>query len=297
MSDVPPSEDSRSTGHPSTETTPLVSPEWVEDRLDEFRTDDPGLRLVEVDVNPSFYDDSHIPGAVGIDWEMDLQAEDVRDVVSPAGFAELLESHGVGPDTTLVVYGDNANWFATNFYWLATYYSHADVRILDGGREYWMEHDMPTTDEVPSYPAVSYPTPTADESVRAYRDDVMRALDDEATIVDARLPEEFRGDLIAPPGMDETAVRGGHIPGATNVVWSTNVGPDRRFKSRETLASIYEEAGVSRDGVIAYCRIGERSSITWFVLSELLGYEQVRNYDGSWTEWGSLVGASIARGE
>lgn len=297
MSDVPPSEDSRSTGHPSTETTPLVSPEWVEDRLDGFRTDDPRLRLVEVDVNPSFYDDSHIPGAVGIDWEMDLQAEDVRDVVSPAGFAELLESHGVGPDTTLVVYGDNANWFATNFYWLATYYSHADVRILDGGREYWMEHDMPTTDEVLSYPSVSYPTPTTDESVRAYRDDVMRALDDETTIVDARLPEEFRGDLIAPPGMDETAVRGGHIPGATNVVWSANVGPDRRFKSRETLASMYEEAGVTRDSVITYCRIGERSSITWFVLSELLGYEQVRNYDGSWTEWGSLVGASIARGE
>jgi thiosulfate/3-mercaptopyruvate sulfurtransferase len=282
----------------SADTDPLVSPEWVRDRLDEFATDDPSLRLVEVDVNPAFYDEGHLRGAVGFDWERDLQADTVRDVRSPEGFADLLGSHGISPDTTIVVYGDNANWFAAHFYWLATYYGHRDIRILDGGREYWTEHDLPVTDDVPSFSRVSYPTPTADETVRAYREDVARAIEAETKLVDVRMPEEFRGDLIAPPGMDETARRGGHVPSADNVPWAANVRPNRRFKSRSELAAVYEAAGIEHDdGVISYCRIGERSSVTWFVLSELLGYERVRNYDGSWTEWGNLVGAPVAVGE
>ncbi|MEZ3118024.1 sulfurtransferase [Halobaculum sp. MBLA0147] len=288
---------SEDTGETS-ETPPLVSPAWVRERLDEFATSDPDLRLVEVDMNPAFYEVAHLPGAVGFDWRHDLQADRVRDIPSPSAFADLLGSHGIGPDTTIVVYGDNANWFAAHFYWVASYYGHADVRLLDGGRTYWTEHDMPTTDEVPTYPRVTYPTPTADESIRAYRREVSRALESETALVDVRMPEEYRGDLVAPPGTDEGARRGGHLPGAVNVRWSANVGPDRRFRSREELATMYADAGVGRgEDVITYCRIGERSSVTWFVLSELLGYDAVRNYDGSWAEWGNLVGAPVAVGE
>jgi thiosulfate/3-mercaptopyruvate sulfurtransferase len=270
----------------------------VEERLDQFRADDPALRLVEVDVNPAFYEQAHVPGAVGFDWREDLQAETIRDLPSPAAFASLLGDHGITPETTVVVYGDNANWFAAHLYWQFTYYGHDDVRIVDGGREFWLEHDMPTTTTVPEFSAVDYPEPTPTESLRAYRTDVAAALDTDTTLVDVRMPEEFRGELIAPPGMDETARRGGHIPGAINVPWADNVGPNRRFRPPDELADLYESHGVTPDEpVITYCRIGERSSITWFVLHELLGYKTVRNYDGSWTEWGNLVGAPIAVGE
>jgi thiosulfate/3-mercaptopyruvate sulfurtransferase len=283
---------------PSHPTDVLVSPEWVADRLDEFERDTPDYRLVEVDVNPSFYAEEHAPGAVGLDWETDLQSEHWRDIPTPEEFARVMGDHGIGTDTTVVVYGDNANWFATHLYWQFSIYGHDDVRVMDGGRDYWLEHDFPTTDEVPSFSPVEYDVGRADESVRAFRSDVYDALEDDTTLVDVRMPEEYRGELIAPPGMDETARRGGHIPGAINVLWADNVGPDRRFKSREALAELYASHGVGPDdAVITYCRIGERSSITWFVLHELLGYQRVRNYDGSWTEWGNLIRAPVETGE
>lgn len=286
----------------------LVSPEWVADRLDAFERDTPDYRLVEVDVNPSFYADRHAPGAVGLDWQTDLQSERWRDIPTPEEFARIMGDHGIANDTTVVVYGDNANWFATHLYWQFSIYGHDDVRVMDGGREYWLEHDFPTTDEVPSFSAAEYTVDGADESIRAFRHDVYEALDDaddegegdggDTMLVDVRMPEEYRGELVAPPGMDETARRGGHIPGAINVLWADNVDPDRRFKSPEALADLYEGYGLAPDDpVITYCRIGERSSITWFVLHELLGYERVQNYDGSWTEWGNLIRAPIETGE
>jgi thiosulfate/3-mercaptopyruvate sulfurtransferase len=275
----------------------LVSPDWVADRLDRFDAPGSDCRLLEVDLNTDFYDRGHVPGAASVDWAADLQADDRRDVVDPAGFARVLGERGVGPDTTLVVYGDNANWFATHCYWLCSYYGHADVRVMDGGREYWVEQGYPTTTTQPTTPTVEYAVPGRDESVRAYRDDVADALGTDTTFVDVRLPEEYRGDLTAPPGDDEAARRGGHLPGAVNVLWSDNVSPSHLFRSPEELRSLYAARGIDAGtDVIAYCRIGERSSVTWFALHELLGYDRVRNYDGSWVEWGNMVGAPIERG-
>jgi len=275
----------------------LVSPEWVAERLPEARSDEPSLRLVEVDLNTGFYDEGHLPGAVKFDWHSDLQHERRRDVPSTRAFADLLGSHGITADTTVVAYGDNANWFAAHFYWLLTYYGHDDVYLLDGGREHWVESDRPTTTEVPSFTSRAYKPTGPFEHVRAYREDVARAVDSRTALVDVRLPEEFDGTVVAPPGIDEFAQRGGHVPGAVNVVWSANVASTGRFKSTGDLAALYRDRGVTPDrSVIVYCRIGERSSLTWFVLSELLGYHSVRNYDGSWTEWGSLVGAPVETG-
>lgn len=275
----------------------LVSPEWVAERLPEARSDDPSLRLVEVDLNTGFYDEGHLPGAVGLDWRSDLRHDRRRDVPSARAFADLLGDHGIAEETTVVAYGDNANWFAAHFYWLLSYYGHDDAYLLDGGREHWVESDRPTTTEVPSFTARAYEPAGPFEHVRAYRDDVARAVDDRTALVDVRLPEEFDGTVVAPPGMDELAQRGGHVPGAVNVVWSENVRPDGRFKSRAELEALYRDRGVTPDrSVVVYCRIGERSSLTWFVLSELLDYPSVRNYDGSWTEWGNLVGAPVETG-
>ncbi|WP_135366475.1 sulfurtransferase [Halosimplex halophilum] len=275
----------------------LVPPEWVAERLPEARSDDPSLRLVEVDLNTAFYDEGHLPGAVGLDWRSDLRHDRRRDVPSARAFADLLGAHGITEETTVVAYGDNANWFAAHFYWLLRYYGHQDAYLLDGGREHWVESGRPTTTEVPSFTPRRYEPAGPFEHVRAYRDDVRRAIDDRTALVDVRLPEEFDGTVVAPPGMDEFAQRGGHVPGAVNVVWSANVDADGRFKPRADLAALYRDRGVTPDrSVVVYCRIGERSSLTWFVLSELLGYPSVRNYDGSWTEWGSLVGAPIETG-
>ncbi|WP_246985501.1 sulfurtransferase [Halorientalis marina] len=272
----------------------LVSADWVTERLDAFRADDPAYRLVEVDVNPAFYETAHVPGAVGFDWQTQLRADDRCDLVGSAAFGDLLGAHGVTEDTTLVLYGDNANWFATYCYWLCRYYGHEDVRILDGGRRYWLEEGFPTTDAVPDYPAVAYDPSGPFQHLRAYREDVLRALDTGTTLLDVRTEEEYRGEVIAPPGMTETARRAGHIPGATHVLWAENVRADGTFRPPEKLRDRYAAAGVTDDReTIVYCRIGERSSITWFALTELLGYDHVRNYDGSWTEWGNLVGAPI----
>ncbi len=282
-------------------TDVLVSPDWVEERLDRFETDDTDLRLLEVDVNTAFYDVGHIPGAAPVDWRDDLRSEDSRDILAAEGMTQFLGSHGITEDTTVVVYGDNSNWFAAHLYWQLTYYGHPDVRVMDGGREYWMDYDYPVSTDGVDHPPAEYEgtlDPPSDPDIRAYRDDVREALDTDTLFIDVRLPEEFRGEITKPPGIDEGAMRGGHIPGAMNVFWAENIRPDGRFKSPAQLRELYESRGVDPgDDVIVYCRIGERSSLTWFVLDELLGYEHVRNYDGSWTEWGNMIGVPIEVGE
>lgn len=279
----------------------LVSPDWVVDRLDRFESDDSGYRLLEVDVNTAFYDAGHVPGAVKIDWETDLRSEERHDIVGPDELEQLLGACGITDETTVVVYGDDSNWFAAHMYWQLTYYGHPDVRIMDGGRGYWVDHEYPLSTASVSPPTVQYGkslSPPADPSIRASREDVLDAIGTETVFVDVRLPEEYRGEITAPPGMNETAMRGGHLPGAKNVFWADNVRPDMRFKSSSALRDVYRSHGIEpSDDIIVYCRIGERSSLTWFALSELLGYESVRNYDGSWTEWGNMIGTPIETGE
>ena len=268
----------------------LVSADWALEHLD-----DPGVRFVEVDVDTTAYEQSHIPGAVGWDWTSQLSDGIRRDIVSRAELSTLLSRSGVGPDTTIVLYGDNNNWFAAWAYWQLKLHGHGDVRILDGGRKYWLDKGLVLSTDVPSYPETGYELPVPDFATRAFRDDILPRLGDPGLVlVDVRSPAEFNGEVIAPPGMTETAQRAGHIPGATSIPWAQAVTEDGRFKSAEDLQALYGSKGVTPDkDVIAYCRIGERSSHTWFVLHELLGYPQVRNYDGSWTEWGSMVGVPI----
>ncbi|GGM76310.1 thiosulfate/3-mercaptopyruvate sulfurtransferase [Halarchaeum rubridurum] len=275
----------------------LVSAGWVEDHLDEFQSDDPEYRLVEVDVDTEAYEDEHAPGAIGFNWETQLQDQTQRDILSKEDFATLLGEHGISDDSTVVLYGDNSNWFAAYTYWQFKYFGHEEVYLLDGGRDYWLDEGYPTTDEVPDFDSVNYTPRGPFESIRAYRDDVENAIDRGIPLVDVRSPEEYSGEILAPPGLQETAQRGGHVPGAKNVSWAATVQEDGRFKSKEELAELYEDEGVTNDQeVVAYCRIGERSSIAWFALSELLGYDDVTNYDGSWTEWGNLVDAPIETG-
>ncbi len=276
----------------------LVTADWVEDRLEEFQADDPAYRLVEVDVDTEAYEEAHAPGAVGFNWETQLQDQTTRDVLTKDDFEDLLGSHGISEDSTVVLYGDNANWFAAYTYWQFKYYGHDEVYLLDGGREYWLEHDYPTTDEEPEFSAVEYDAAGPRESIRAYREDVEKAIDRGVPLVDVRSPEEFRGEILAPPGLQETAQRGGHIPGAKNISWAAVTDDDGTFKDRDELEELYAEEGIDGDETtVAYCRIGERSSVAWFALHELLGYEDTVNYDGSWTEWGNLVNAPIETGE
>jgi len=275
----------------------LVSADWVEEHLDEFQSDDPGLRLVEVDVDTEMYDEAHAPGALGFNWETQLCDQTRRDILDKEDFEDLLGSHGIAPDSTVVLYGDNSNWFAAYTYWQFKYWGHDDVKLLNGGRDYWMDNDYPTTDEAPSFSAVEYDARGPFDGLRAYREDVQKAIQRGIPLVDVRSPEEFKGEILAPPGLQETAQRGGHIPGAKNISWADTVQPDGRFKPADELREMYESNGVGNDQeVIAYCRIGERSSIAWFALHELLGYDDVKNYDGSWTEWGNLVGEPIETG-
>jgi thiosulfate/3-mercaptopyruvate sulfurtransferase len=275
----------------------LVSADWVEARLDEFQSDDPAHRLIEVDVDTEAYDEGHAPGAIGFNWETELQNQTTRDVLTKAEFEELLGGHGVSDDSTIVLYGDNSNWFAAYAYWQFKYYGHDDVRLLDGGREYWVDNDYQLTDEAPAFPAAEYEASGPHESIRAYRDDVENAIDNGIPLVDVRSPEEFSGEILAPPGLQETAQRGGHIPGAKNISWAAVTNDDGTFKTAEELNELYDTEGIDGEGTtVAYCRIGERSSVAWFALHELLGYEDTINYDGSWTEWGNLVGAPIETG-
>lgn len=278
-------------GHPD---DVLVSPEWVHDRLDRFGSDDPGYRLVEVNVDPTRYDEGHVPGAVGVDWTADLQDTDRFDVVQPAAFARLLGEHGITDGTTVVLYGDLYNWFAAYAYWLFTYYGHDDVRLLDGGWDRWVATRYPESTAEPAYPSVTYPVPSTNDAIRADRPSVVDAVGSDEVLVDARAPPEYDGEILAPPGWNENVQRGGHIPGATNVPWSRAVRADGRFKPRSELEAVFADV-VDDDGVIVYCRIGERSALTWVALHELLGIRPVRHYYGSWVEWGNTVGAPVER--
>ncbi len=270
----------------------LVSSDWVAEH-----GRDQGIRLVEVDVDTTAYDGGHIEGAVGWNWRRDLQDQNSRDLASQPALESLLGKSGITPDTTIVLYGDNNNWFAAYAYWQLQYYGHSKVKLLNGGRVKWEAENRPYTTEVPSYPATEYKfTGSPREDIRAYRDQVLERIG-KAGLVDVRSPKEYSGELLAPENLpQEGAQRGGHIPTAVNVPWATAVREDGTFKSADELRELYGSKGIDGDReVIAYCRIGERSAHTWFVLRELLGYPQVRNYDGSWTEWGSSIRVPIEK--
>src|SRR3954452_14408945 len=273
--------------------TALVTAQWVEDNLD-----DPSIVLVEVDEDTTSYDAGHIKGAVKLDWTTDLQDQVRRDFVSKDQFEALLSEKGISNDDTVILYGGNNNWFAAYAYWYFKLYGHDNVKLLDGGRKKWELDGRALTDELPKREQTSYTAKDQDTSIRAFRDEVVEAIGSK-NLIDVRSPDEFAGRLIAPAHLpQEQAQRAGHIPTAGNVPWSKAANDDGTFRSDEELRQLYKEAGVddSRD-TIAYCRIGERSSHTWFVLKELLGHENVKNYDGSWTEYGSLVGVPIALGD
>jgi thiosulfate/3-mercaptopyruvate sulfurtransferase len=272
----------------------LVEADWVEAHLN-----DPAVRLVEVDVDTTAYDTGHIPGAIGWNWQVDLQQRPARDIPTKSEWEALLSKTGIAPETTVVLYGDNHNWFAAFAYWVFKLYGHTDVKLLNGGRKKWLDDGRASTTDVPSYAATSYTATDIDESLRAYRDDVSTASNaGGTTLIDVRSPKEFSGELLAPENLpQEGAQRGGHVAGAQNVPWATSVNEDSTFKSADDLRQIYGAKGVQAGTpAITYCRIGERSAHTWFVLTELLGQANVRNYDGSWTEWGSLIGAKIETG-
>jgi thiosulfate/3-mercaptopyruvate sulfurtransferase len=277
-----------------TRTEALVTTDWVAQHLT-----DQNVRLVEVDVDTNAYDTGHIQGAVGWNWKTDLQRHPVRDIPDKSEWAALLSRSGIGNDTTVVLYGDNNNWFAAFAYWLFKLYGHENVRLLDGGRKKWIDEGRETTTQVQQPAPAQYQAQPPRQDLRAVRDQVAQSLGQQGvSLVDVRSPGEFSGQLLAPENLpQEGAQRGGHIPGAANVPWATAVAEDGTFKLVEDLRSIYGGKGVSSDGtVFTYCRIGERSAHTWFVLHELLGYPNVKNYDGSWTEWGSLIGAPIETG-
>ncbi|WP_226352677.1 MULTISPECIES: sulfurtransferase [unclassified Pseudonocardia] len=271
----------------------LITADWAEENLGT-----PGVVFVEVDEDTTVYDGGHIPGAVRIDWRTELQDQVRRDVVDRAGFEALLSDKGIANDDTVVLYGGNNNWFAAYAYWYFTLYGHPAVRLLDGGRKKWELDGRRLDTAVPARPRTTYTAREQDRSIRAFRDEVVDAIGT-ASLIDIRSPEEYAGRLLAPAHLpQEQAQRGGHIPGAVNIPWSRAVAEDGTFRSDDDLRALYGGAGIDRDTrVITYCRIGERSSHTWFALHELLDHPEVKNYDGSWTEYGSLVGVPVQTGD
>ncbi len=270
----------------------LVETDWVEQHLN-----DESIRIVEVDENPALYTEAHIPGAIGFDWKQDLQDPVKRDFLGPQAFGELFGSRGITNDHLILLYGDRNNWFAAYTYWYLKYYGHNNVKLINGPREKWIAEGRPTSKEVPDFESATFNAAPGDDSIRAKRDEVQSALDSGTKLVDVRSPAEFSGELISPAGYEqEGAQRAGHIPGAASVPWAQAVREDGTFKSSDELRELYSGKGVlNGSDIIAYCRIGERSAHTWFVLHELLGEESVKNYDGSWTEWGNLVNVPIER--
>jgi thiosulfate/3-mercaptopyruvate sulfurtransferase len=270
----------------------LVSTDWV-----ARHAKDATVRVVEVDVDTAAYDQGHVPGALGWNWSTELCDTVVRDIIPPKAFEALMSRSGIANDTTVVLYGDNNNWFAAWAFWQMKVYGHKDVRIMDGGRKKWLAESRELEQGTASAKATTYTASAPDLSIRAFLPEVQEALNSGRTaLVDVRGPQEFTGEILAPPGLPETCQRGGHIPGAKNIPWGKACNEDGTFKSAADLQQLYGGAGVTADRpVIAYCRIGERSSHTWFVLKHLLGYANVKNYDGSWTEWGNLVGAPVEK--
>ncbi|HAO78695.1 MAG TPA: sulfurtransferase [Verrucomicrobia subdivision 3 bacterium] len=272
----------------------LVETDWVKHNLGK-----PGIKLVEIDVDTKAYEAGHIPGAVGFNWQTQLQDQVRRDIISQEAFEKLLGGAGISPNDTVVLYGDNNNWFSAYGFWLFKIYGHKDVRLMNGGRVKWLnENDKQLTTELPKIVPTHYHAAAPDLELRAMLPEVLQAQSGKnCNLVDVRSHDEFTGKVIAPPGMTETAQRGGHIPGAKSVPWSMAVGPDGTFKSAQELRALYvDQKGVDpKTDTIAYCRIGERASHTWFVLKYLLGLPNVKSYDGSWTEYGSIVGVPIEK--
>jgi len=271
----------------------LVDTEWV-----AVHSKDADVRVLESDEDPLLYATGHIPGAVQIDWFSTLQHPLRRDFLTREKFEEVNSSLGIGSDTTLVFYGDKSNWFACYALWLYQYYGHKNLKIMNGGRAKWEKENRALVKDVPSYTRTAYKAKDPDSSIRAFREEVLKQSNSKKPLVDVRSPKEYSGELLSMPNYpQEGATRGGHIPGAVSIPWSQAVNEaDSTFKSEEQLRDLYEGQGIKPDGeVIAYCRIGERSSLTWFVLKYLLGYPKVKNYDGSWTEWGNLVNAPIEK--
>ena len=275
----------------------LVSTQWVADHKG-----DPGVRVVEVDEDILLYSQGHVPGAVDIDWHTELQRSDVRDFIDEAGFARLMDQKGISNDTTVVLYGDKSNWWAAYAFWFFKYNGHGDVRLMNGGRQKWVAEQRELSTDVPVVASSGYRVPYRDASIRAFAHDVIQHLlkvnDGSGALVDVRSPQENSGEkLHMPEYPQEGALRGGHVPGAANIPWAKAVNEDGTFKGAEALTALYGAEGVGPEkDVIAYCRIAERSSHSWFVLKYLLGYPKVRNYDGSWTEWGNMVGVPIKQG-
>jgi thiosulfate/3-mercaptopyruvate sulfurtransferase len=271
----------------------LVETDWVQQHLD-----DDTIRIVEVDENPALYEEAHIPGAIGFDWKKDLQDQVKRDFLGPEEFGELMGGRGISNEHTIVLYGDRNNWFAAYTYWYFRYYGHDKVLLMNGPREKWISEGRPTSTDVPDYEAAGFTAKPGDEAIRAKRDEVMAQLGGGSKLVDVRSPAEYSGELIAMAGYEqEGAQRAGHIPGAASIPWAQAVKEYGTFKDADELRELYGGKGViAGDPIIAYCRIGERSAHTWFVLHELLGEDDVKNYDGSWTEWGNMVDVPIEKG-